>query len=58
MLKSFFFFFFTNKTFWEGLPAFAQSTIYHVRTEMRQSLDKSHYLSKGSEGAVTVLLKR
>ena len=26
------------KTIWDGLPVFTQETIYHVRTEMRQSL--------------------
>ena len=26
------------KKFWDGLPVFAQQTIYQVRTEMRQSL--------------------
>ena len=29
---------FTIKKFWDGLPVFMQETIYHVRTEMRQSL--------------------
>ena len=30
---------FTIKVIWDGLPVFAQETIYHVRTEMRRSLD-------------------
>ena len=30
--------FFTIKTIWDGLPVFTQETIYHVCTEMRQSL--------------------
>ena len=30
--------FFTIKKFWDGLPVFAQQTIYHVCNEMRQSL--------------------
>ena len=34
-LKSFFL---TIKKIWDVLPIFAQETIYHVRTEMRQSL--------------------
>ena len=29
---------FTIKKNWDVLPIFAQETIYHVRTEMRQSL--------------------
>ena len=30
--------YFTIKRNWDGLPVFTQETIYHVRTEMRQSL--------------------
>ena len=30
--------FFTIKKDWDGLPFFSQETIYHVHTEMRQSL--------------------
>ena len=30
--------FLTIKNIWDGLPVFTQETIYHVRTEMRQSL--------------------
>ena len=30
--------FFTIEKKWDGLPFFSQETIYHVRTEMRQSL--------------------
>ena len=29
--------FFTVENNWDGLPFFSQETIYHVRTEMRQS---------------------
>ena len=29
----------TIKKIWDGLPVFTQETIYHVHTEMRQSLD-------------------
>ena len=43
-LNSFFFFFFfffvLLKTIWDGLPVFTLETMYHVRTEMRQSLGK------------------
>ena len=30
--------FFTIKKIWDGLPVFTQKTIYHVCTEMRQTL--------------------
>ena len=30
--------FLTIKRYWNGLPVFAQQMIYHVRSEVRQSL--------------------
>ena len=30
--------FFTIEKIWDGLPFFSQEMLYHVRTEMRQSL--------------------
>ena len=35
--------FYHLKIFWDGLPVFEQQTMYHVHTEMRQSLGKNHY---------------
>ena len=35
--------FFTIKRIWDRLPVFTQETIYHVRTETRQSLIMQHH---------------
>ena len=39
--------FFTIKDFWDGLPVFAQQTIYHMRTEMRKSLESLYSIIAG-----------
>ena len=42
-------FFFTIKKIWDELPIFAQERIYHVRTEMRQSLVYADFAFRYSE---------
>ena len=34
-----------TQTFWDGLPVFAQYTLYHLRTEMRQSLASQSFIN-------------
>ena len=49
------FFFFIIKINWDGLPVYTQETIYHVHTEMRQSLDRNVLnLSLGSTKNATI----
>ena len=45
-LKSFFF---TIKKIWDVLPIFTQETLYHVGTEMRQSLVYADFVLRYSE---------
>ena len=42
-------FFFTIKKVWDVLSIFAQETIYHVRTEMRQTLVYADFVLRYSE---------
>ena len=53
------------KQIWDGLPVFTQETIYHVCTEMRQSLGQrrtciknTHILLKNQHAATARLFLR
>ena len=47
--------FVTIKTFWNGLLVFAQQTIYHVHTDMRQSLAKRSIAEQANKTLFSLL---